>query len=38
MLRIYRDRIVGPPPAFPRDMEQRITAYLRRDAAAGGTR
>jgi penicillin-binding protein 1A len=34
MLRIYHDRIVGPAPSFPFQMEQRITSYLRRDAPA----
>jgi penicillin-binding protein 1A len=38
MAKIYHDKIVGPPPAFPADMEQRITAYLRGDAATGGSR
>ncbi len=33
MLRIYGDRIVGPAPAFPNQMEQRITAYLHPDPA-----
>ena len=28
MLRLYGDGIVGPPPPFPRQMEQRITQYL----------
>ena len=28
MLKVYRERIVGPVPAFPDQMEQRITAYL----------
>jgi penicillin-binding protein 1A len=32
MLKIYRDGIVGPAPAFPNQMEQRITDYLHRDA------
>jgi membrane peptidoglycan carboxypeptidase len=31
MLKIYRDGIVGPAPAFPNQMEQRITDYLHRD-------
>lgn len=38
MLKIYHDKIVGPPPAFPPDMEQRITLYLRGDATPGGSR
>ena len=29
---VYRDGIVGPVPAFPDQMEQRITRYLQRDA------
>lgn len=33
MLKIYRDGIVGPAPAFPNQMEQRITDYLHRDPA-----
>jgi membrane peptidoglycan carboxypeptidase len=28
MLKVYRDGIVGPVPAFPDQMEQRITRYL----------
>lgn len=28
MLKIYSDKIVGPAPAFPHQMEQRITDYL----------
>ena len=34
MLKVYRDGIVGPVPAFPDQMEQRITRYLQGDAAA----
>jgi hypothetical protein len=34
MLKVYRDGIVGPPPSFPPQMEQRITQYLQADAAA----
>jgi penicillin-binding protein 1A len=34
MLRMYRDRIAGPVPSFPRQMEQRITQYLQRDVPA----
>ena len=30
---MYRDGIVGPAPAFPNQMEQRITDYLHRDPA-----
>ena len=32
MLKVYRDGIVGPAPAFPDQMEQRITGYLQGDA------
>ena len=34
MLRMYRDQIAGPAPAFPPQMEQRITRYLQGDAPA----
>jgi len=34
MLRIYRDQIAGPVPAFPPQMEQRITRYLQGDVPA----
>jgi penicillin-binding protein 1A len=34
MLRVYRDKIAGPVPLFPPQMEQRITRYLDRDAPA----
>jgi len=34
MLKIYDDRLIGPTPAFPNQMEQRVTDYLDRDAAA----
>lgn len=33
MLKAYRDGLVGPEPAFPDRMEQRITHYLEGDAA-----
>jgi penicillin-binding protein 1A len=33
MLRIYKDRLVGPAPKFPVDMEERINAYLKAMAA-----
>ena len=33
MLKSYGDKIVGPAPAFPNQMEQRITAYLHPDPA-----
>jgi penicillin-binding protein 1A len=32
MLKMYRDGVVGPVPAFPDQMEQRITRYLQGDA------
>jgi hypothetical protein len=28
MLKIYREKLVGPPPPFPADMEKNIDAYL----------
>jgi membrane carboxypeptidase/penicillin-binding protein len=31
MLAIQRDRIVGPAPSFPTQMEQHITRYLQGD-------
>jgi penicillin-binding protein 1A len=34
MLRVYRDKIAGPLPSFPPEMEQRITHYLEGDAPA----
>jgi len=34
MLRVYRDKIVGPAPSFPPQMEQRITRYVQVDAPA----
>ena len=34
MLKAYRDGLVGPVPAFPEPMEQRITHYLAGDAPA----
>jgi penicillin-binding protein 1A len=41
MLRMYREQIAGPAPAFPNQMEERITAYLQADApplvVGGGT-
>jgi len=33
MLRIYHDRIAGPAPSFPGQMEQHITRYLQGDQA-----
>jgi penicillin-binding protein 1A len=34
MLKVYGDRLVGPVPAFPEGMEQRITGYLAGDPPA----
>jgi penicillin-binding protein 1A len=34
MLKAYRDGLVGPVPAFPEQMERRITHYLASDAPA----
>jgi len=34
MLKVYRDGVVGPVPAFPTEMEERITRYLQGDAPA----
>jgi penicillin-binding protein 1A len=34
MLKVYHDGIVGPAPAFPDQMEQRITQYLQSDVPA----
>ena len=34
MLMAYRDGLVGPAPAFPEPMEQRISHYLAGDAPA----
>jgi hypothetical protein len=31
MLGIYHDRIAGPAPSFPTQMEQHITRYLQGD-------
>lgn len=36
MLRIYGDKIIGPAPSFPPQMEQRITQYLLDDAPVDG--
>jgi penicillin-binding protein 1A len=36
MLRVYRDKLVGPVPTFPAQMEQNINDYLARDAIATG--
>jgi hypothetical protein len=34
MLRMYGDRLAGPVPSFPLQMEQRITQYLQGDVPA----
>lgn len=34
MLRVYRDKIAGPLPSLPPQMEQRITRYLQDDTPA----
>jgi penicillin-binding protein 1A len=34
MLNAYRDELVGPVPAFPDQMERRITHYLAGDSTA----
>jgi penicillin-binding protein 1A len=34
MLGVYRDKMAGPVPPFPPQMEQRITDYLERDPPA----
>jgi len=34
MLNVYRDGLVGPAPAFPEQMERRITQYLAGDVPA----
>jgi penicillin-binding protein 1A len=34
MLKVYSDRLAGPAPAFPPQMEQRITRYLQGAMAA----
>jgi membrane carboxypeptidase/penicillin-binding protein len=32
MIRVYRDKLVGPVPAFPAQMEQNINDYLKGDS------
>jgi hypothetical protein len=29
MLKVYRDKLVGPAPGFPVEMEENIDAYLK---------
>ena len=36
MLRVYRDKLVGPVPQFPAKIEQRINDYLKGDSVAHG--
>ena len=36
MLRVYREKLVGPVPTFPAQMEQNINDYLAGDAIATG--
>ena len=36
MLRVYREKLVGPVPKFPAQMEQNINDYLAGDAIATG--
>jgi len=33
MLRVYADRLAGPVPVFPRDIEDGISTYLARGTA-----
>ena len=33
MLRVYREKLAGPVPEFPAQMEQNINAYLKGDSA-----
>jgi len=33
MLRVYREKLVGPVPEFPAQMEQNINAYLKGGSA-----
>jgi len=34
MLRVYKDKLVGPVPTFPREIEQGIDGYLAATQAA----
>ena len=36
MLRVYREKLVGPAPTFPAQMEQNISDYLAGDSIAKG--
>ncbi len=36
MLRVYREKLVGPAPTFPAQMEQNIDEYLAGESAANG--
>jgi hypothetical protein len=33
MLKVYQEKLVGPAPRFPAEMEENIDAYLRGDLA-----
>jgi penicillin-binding protein 1A len=33
MLKVYREKLAGPVPEFPTQMEQNINAYLKGDSA-----
>ena len=35
MLRVYRDKLVGPAPHFPREIEEGIDEYLATQALQG---
>jgi len=37
MLRVYREKIVGPAPEFPAQMEESINAYLKDDPVEGAS-
>ena len=37
MLRVYRDKLVGPVPKFPAQIEQRISDYLKGDSRGSPT-
>ena len=36
MLKVYREKLVGPAPTFPAQMEQNISDYLAGDSIAKG--
>ena len=35
MFRTYREKLLGPVPEFPSEMEQNINAYLKGDKGSG---